>query len=137
MNNPPSILVVDDDAEMLKALTVALESDGYTVAVRPDAFSAIALIQTTAKQFDLVIADVSMPGMKGTELLIVLKTAYPATPVILITAFGDWEQYARAMGEGAYEYLTKPVDKAELLASVRRALNGATPCPVTPPFEPN
>lgn len=135
MNNPRSILVVDDDPEMLKALTFALETEGYEVAARPDSFSALALIQTTAKQFDLVIADVSMPGMKGTELLIVLKTAFPATPVIIITAFGDWEQYAQAMGEGAFEFLTKPIDKAELLACVRRALSGAPPRPATPPYD--
>jgi len=135
MNNPRSILVVDDDAEMLKALTFALETEGYEVAARPDARSAVDLIVRTPKDFDLVITDVSMPGMKGTELLTALKTAFPARPVIIITAFGDWEQYARALNEGAFEFLSKPIDKAELLACVRRALSGAPLRPVTPPYD--
>jgi two-component system, NtrC family, nitrogen regulation response regulator GlnG len=135
--SPSRILLVDDDREMLNALTFALQQAAYEVEARPDAISAINLIQTTAKPFHLVITDVSMPGMKGTQLLTALKTAFPATPVILFTAFGDWEQYAHALSEGAFEYLTKPVDKAELLASVRRALTGTPPRPATPPFEPN
>lgn len=140
MNTNPSparLLLVDDDHEMLKALTFALRQAGYEVAASSDALSAIHLIQTTTTPFNLVITDVSMPGMKGIQLLTILKTAVPATPVILITAFGDWGQYAVALREGAFEYLTKPVNKAELLASVRRALTGAPPRPATPPFEPN
>jgi DNA-binding NtrC family response regulator len=131
-----SILVVDDDAEMLKALTFALETEGYKVAARPDARSAVELILATAKHFDLVITDVSMPGMKGTQLLTTLKTAFPSTPVIIITAFGDWEQYAQAMSEGAFEFLSKPIAKEELLACVRRALaEESQPAPehATPP----
>ena len=140
MNTNPSparILLVDDDCEMLNALTFALQQAGYEVAASADALSAIHCIQSRTKPFNLVVTDVSMPGMKGIQLLTILKTAFPATPVILITAFGDWGQYAVALREGAFEYLTKPIDKAELLASVRRALTGAVPRPATPPFEPN
>jgi DNA-binding NtrC family response regulator len=129
MTAKTSILVVDDDAQMVAALTNVLQQAGYEVATRPDALSAIELIQTTDKRFDLVITDVSMPGMKGTQLLTALKTAFPATPVIIITAFGDWGEYAAALSEGAFEYLTKPVDKAELLAAVHRALSGTPPRP--------
>ena len=118
-----SILVVDDDVELLKALTKVLKSEGYSVTAKPDALSAIACIQSADNEFDLVITDVSMPGMKGTTLLSALKTAYPEIPVIVITAFGDWEVYSHSLREGAFEFLSKPLDKSELLACVHRAIS--------------
>jgi DNA-binding NtrC family response regulator len=121
-----SILLVDDDVEVLKALTKVLEKEGYEVGAYPDARLAIQFINETKKRFNLVITDVSMPGMKGTAFLAAVKTAFPSVPVILITAFGDWGEYMVALREGAYEYLSKPLDKAELLDAVSRALkNGA------------
>lgn len=136
MNRQSTILVVDDDAAMLHALTHALQTAGYAVAGQPDANSALALLQTGHQRFDLVITDVSMPGLKGLPFLTALKTAFPAMPVIIITAFGDWDQYARALHEGAFEFLTKPIDKSHLLACVRRALAGETAGqPSTPPWD--
>jgi DNA-binding NtrC family response regulator len=121
-----TILLVDDDIELLKALTKVLDKENYQVVAQPDATTAIRFINSTRKKFDLVLTDVSMPGMKGTTFLAALKTAFPSVPVIVITAFGDWGQYMEALREGAFEYLSKPLDKAELLAAVRRALtNGA------------
>jgi DNA-binding NtrC family response regulator len=117
-----SILLVDDDVELLKALTKVLEKEGYEVGAYPDARLAIQFINETKKRFDLVITDVSMPGMKGTTFLTAVKTAFPSVPVIIITAFGDWGQYMEALREGAYEYMNKPLDKVELLAAVTRAL---------------
>ncbi|HUJ11324.1 MAG TPA: response regulator [Verrucomicrobiae bacterium] len=117
-----SILLVDDDIEVLKALTKVLEKEGYEVGAYPDARLAIQFINETKKRFDLVITDVSMPGMKGTTFLAAVKTAFPCVPVIIITAFGDWGQYMEALREGAYEYLSKPLDKSDLLAAVTRAL---------------
>jgi DNA-binding NtrC family response regulator len=121
-----TILLVDDDVELLKALTKVLEKENYSVVAEPDAASAVKYINSTQKKFDLVLTDVSMPGMKGTAFLTAVKTAFPRIPVIMITAFGDWGQYMDAVRNGAFEYLSKPLDKAELLAAVRRALtNGA------------
>ncbi len=121
-----SILLVDDDAEVLKALTKVLEKERYEVAAHADARSAIRFINETKKKFDLVITDVSMPGMKGTTFVAAVKTAFPRLPVIVITAFGDWGQYMEALREGVYEYLSKPLDKADLLAAVHRALGNGT-----------
>jgi DNA-binding NtrC family response regulator len=121
-----SILLVDDDAELLKALTKVLEKEGYEVLAHQDAQSAMNFVNASKKKFDLVITDVSMPGVRGTTFLAAVKSAFPRVPVIIITAFGDWGQYMDAVRNGAYEYLSKPLDKAELLATVRRALaNGA------------
>ncbi len=117
-----SILLVDDDAELLKALTKVLEKDGYSVIPMPDANSAVRHVNSTKQRFDLVITDVSMPGMSGTSFLTAFKAAFPKVPVIIMTAFADWGNYMEALREGAYEYLYKPIEKDQLLASVHRAL---------------
>jgi DNA-binding NtrC family response regulator len=122
-----SILLVDDDAELLKALTKVLEKESYHVVAMPSANAAVEHVNKTQQRFDLVITDISMPGMSGTSLLTAFKTAFPKTPVIIITAFADWGQYMDALREGAYEYLYKPVEKDQLLAAVQRALtNGSS-----------
>jgi DNA-binding NtrC family response regulator len=116
------ILLVDDDIEVLKALKKVLEKDGFEVLPHSTAPSAMRFVNETKSHFDLVITDVSMPGMNGMAFLGAVKAAFPKVPVIIITAFGDWGQYMETIRDGAYEYLNKPLDKAELLAVVRRAL---------------
>ena len=120
--NRHSILLVDDDVELLKALTKVLEKDGYAVCAQSTADAAIRFVNESKQYFDLVITDVSMPGMKGTTFLAAVKTAFPQMPVIIITAFGDWGQYMETLCNGAHDYLTKPIDKDQLLATIRRAL---------------
>ena len=117
-----SILLVDDDVELLKALTKVLEKDGYAVFAHSSADDAIRFVNESKQRFDLVITDVSMPGMKGTTFLSAVKTAFPKVPVIIITAFGDWGQYMDTLRNGAFDYLNKPLDKDQLLDAVRRAL---------------
>jgi DNA-binding NtrC family response regulator len=117
-----SILLVDDDVELLKALTKVLEKDGYAVFAHSSANDAIRFVNESKQRFDLVITDVSMPGMKGTTFLSAVKTAFPKVPVIIITAFGDWGQYMDTLRNGAFDYLNKPLDKDQLLDAVRRAL---------------
>ena len=119
-----SILLVDDNAELLMALTKVLEKEGYSVTAKPDADSALKYMNATSAHPDLIITDVSMPGMKGTDFLAAVKNVFPDLPVIIITAFGEWDQYMQALRAGAFAYLSKPVDKAELLATIRRALGG-------------
>jgi DNA-binding NtrC family response regulator len=115
-------LLVDDDVELLKALTKILEKDGYVVSAHGSANAAMRHVNESKQLFDLVITDVSMPGMKGTTFLVAVKTAYPKVPVLIITAFADWGPYMEALRKGAFDYLSKPVAKDELLACVRRAL---------------
>jgi DNA-binding NtrC family response regulator len=117
-----SILLVDDDVELLKALTKVLEKDGHAVFAHSSANDAIRFVNESKQRFDLVITDVSMPGMKGTTFLSAVKTAFPKVPVIIITAFGDWGQYMDTLRNGAFDYLNKPLDKDQLLDAVRRAL---------------
>lgn len=115
-------MLVDDDVEVLRALTKVLEKDGFTVSAHSSATAAVRFVNESKQRFDLVITDVSMPGMKGTTFLSAVKTAFPKVPVIIITAFGDWGQYMETLRNGAYDYLDKPLDKDVLLAAVRRAL---------------
>ena len=117
-----TILLVDDDAEVLKALTKVLEKGGYGVLPYSDAQSAMDSINRTKQSFDLVVTDVSMPKVNGGTFLGAIKTAFPKVPVIIITAFGDWGQYMSMIQDGAYEYLSKPLDKNQLLTVVSRAL---------------
>jgi DNA-binding NtrC family response regulator len=124
--NQEAILLVDDDVEVLKALRKVLEKDGFEVLPYPDAPSAMRFINDTKKRFDLVITDVSMPGMTGTAFLSAVKAAFPKVPVIIITAFGDWGQYMETISNGACEFLNKPLDKTELLSAVHRALKHGT-----------
>lgn len=118
-----TILLVDDDAELLKALTKVLQKENYAVIPQTDADSAIAYLNSAPQKLDLVLTDVSMPGTKGTAFLATMKSVSPQTPVVLISAFGDWGQYMNAIRTGAFDYLSKPLDKTELLAVVRRALS--------------
>lgn len=117
---PARILVVDDDAAVGWALEQALQAAGYTVALAAD--GAAALRQLRRQEPDLVITDIRMPGMSGLELLGVLKAAHPAVPVIVSTAHGTMETAIAAIGQGAFDYLPKPLDLERTLAVVGRAL---------------
>jgi len=112
--------------ELLKALTKVLEKDNFKVFAHSTANAAIRFVNESKQRFDLVITDVSMPGMKGTTFLSAVKSAFPQVPVIIITAFGDWGQYMETLRNGAFDYLDKPLDKDALLAAVRRALANGT-----------
>ncbi len=118
-----TILLVDDNAELLLALTKILEKEGYAITATPDAESALEYLRRAPQKPDLVVSDVSMPGLKGTDLLATVARDWPQVPVILITAFGEWDQYMEALRAGAFAYLSKPIDKTELLATIGRALS--------------
>jgi DNA-binding NtrC family response regulator len=115
-----SILVVDDDASLRRVTQLQLEEAGYEVFTAADAAAGLAVMEASVPS--LVIADMKMPGMSGIELLRELRSRYPETTVILITAFGTVQTAVEAMRAGAYDYITKPIDYDELLLVVERAL---------------
>ncbi len=117
-----TILLVDDDVSLLGALARVLERAEYKVIQHTDGKTALKEIEQDPQACDLVITDVFMPEMKGTELLAHLRERVPEIPVILLTAFGNWGQFMDAMSDGAYAYLDKPISKRELLETVGRAL---------------
>ena len=114
------ILVVDDDASLRRVTQVQLEDEGYTVAVAASGEEAQVIL--TRKPQDMVITDLSMPGISGVDLLKQIRAEYPDTIVVLITAFGTVETAVQAMRLGAYDYITKPVNPDSLRMVVARAL---------------
>jgi DNA-binding NtrC family response regulator len=115
-----SILVVDDDESLRRVTQMQLEEAGYEVYTAADAALALQVMEESAPA--LVITDMKMPGMSGIDLLRELRTRYPETTVILITAFGTVQTAVEAMKAGAYDYINKPIDYDELLLVLDRAL---------------
>jgi two-component system, NtrC family, response regulator GlrR len=114
------ILVVDDDPGLLRLLTIRLRAESYDVEAMESAAQAIA----AASRFrpDLVITDLRMEPMDGIGLLKELQTRWPGLKVILLTAHGTIPDAVQATQMGAFGFLTKPVDKQELLDQIQRAL---------------
>jgi two-component system response regulator FlrC len=112
------ILVVEDDAALREALTDTLELAGYQAMAAGDAEQALACLDKTTP--GLVLSDVQMPGMDGHALLRTLKTRHPDIPVILMTAYGQIDRAVQAMRDGAADYLAKPFEPDDLLATVAR-----------------
>jgi two-component system OmpR family response regulator len=116
------LLIVEDDAEMRDLLRKVLEKEGYRVSVAADGHEALALPLQTA--FDLVVTDLLMPDDDGLELLQAIRKSRPTLPVIIITAFGDWGSYSRALELGAAAFISKPLKMAELVGAIHTALAG-------------
>ena len=120
MPNRHQILLVDDDPGLLRLLSLRLESGGYRVRTAVNGRQALA--EVGAERPDLVVTDLRMEPMDGLELLEAIGRDTPGLPVILITAHGSIPDAVRATQNGAFGFLTKPVEKDELLAQVARAL---------------
>ncbi len=114
------LLVVDDDPSLRRVLQAQLEHAGCEVAVAASPQQALSVLQL--RPIDLVITDLKMPDMSGLDLLRQVRSRYPQTVVIILTAFGTVDTAVEAMKAGAYDYLTKPVHSGEMAVVVRRAL---------------
>ena len=116
----PRILVVDDDESLRRITALQLEEEGYQVKVASSAEDALIILARSPQ--DLVITDLKMPGVSGVQLLKQIRTDYPETIVILVTAFGTVESAVEAMKLGACDYITKPVNPDNLRLVVARSL---------------
>ncbi len=114
------ILVVDDDPGLLRLLTIRLRAENYEVEAVES--GAQALSATSRFRPDLVITDLRMDEMDGIGLLKELQNRYPGLKVIILTAHGTIPDAVQATQMGAFGFLTKPVDKQELLDQVEKAL---------------
>jgi DNA-binding NtrC family response regulator len=119
-----TILLVDDDRDILSYLEDSLRTFGYNVISKPDAQSALAVIREGAN-VDLVVTDYSMPGMDGHEFFTVLKRALPSVPVIILTGYGSVETYLKSLSLGVCEFVCKPIEAKELDRIVKAALDRA------------
>jgi DNA-binding NtrC family response regulator len=115
------LLVVDDDENLRWVTQTQLEDAGYHVGTAADGHAALRAIRDQRPA--LVITDLKMPGMSGMELLEKIKASEPELPVLMVTAFGTIQSAVEAVKNGAYDYLTKPIDYDELLLTVSRALD--------------
>jgi two-component system, NtrC family, response regulator GlrR len=114
------ILAVDDDPGLLRLLTIRLRSENYEVEAVQSAADALAAVGRFRP--DLVITDLRMDQMDGIGLLKELQVRWPGLKVILLTAHGTIPDAVRATQSGAFSFLTKPVEKQELLDQVQKAL---------------
>ena len=118
------MLVVEDDERMLTILTKHLDRMGFDVAAATNGSEALSLMSEDPAQ--IVLSDIRMPGMDGSTLLQVLRERFPATRVILMTAFGSVDAAVEAMKAGAYSYICKPFKVEEvalLLRNVAREIH--------------
>ena len=118
-NKTPSILIVDDDPGQRSLLNSFLRSQHFDTTTADSGERALELLRTG--KFDMMISDVRMPGMTGLETLRRARKEHATLPVLLVTAFTDVRDAVAAMRDGAVNYLAKPIDLDELLASVRNA----------------
>ncbi|MBI3621823.1 MAG: sigma-54-dependent Fis family transcriptional regulator [Nitrospirae bacterium] len=115
-----NVLIVDDEPVQAGILGEILTHEGFDVTTHTQPAQALALAQR--QSFDLVICDLKMPGMDGVELLRELRKIHPDLTVIIMTAYGTIETAVNAMRHGAFDYVTKPFSKEELLIAVQRAM---------------
>jgi two-component system response regulator GlrR len=121
----PTVLIVDDDPALRRTLQLRLREEGLRVLDADSAERALAML--SAEVPDLLITDVRMSGMDGLALFGEIRRTHPLLPVLMVTAHGSIPDAVEATRRGAFAYLTKPVESAELLAQVRRALALAPP----------
>ena len=114
------LLVVDDEPTICDALRMALASEGYTVQSAENAIQGIAELEK--QEFEVVLADLSLPRVSGLELLDRVKKSWPTTEVIVITGQGSIATAVDAIKRGAYHYVTKPFTADEILHLVGQAL---------------
>ncbi|BCL60280.1 hypothetical protein DGMP_09730 [Desulfomarina profundi] len=115
-----TVLVVDDEAIARENLALIMEKEGYDVVVADSGETALSLLEK--REVDLVLTDLRMQGKDGIAVLNGTKKRWPATEVVVITGYSSVETAIEAIRQGAYHYLPKPVNVAELKVLVGKAL---------------
>jgi DNA-binding response OmpR family regulator len=117
-----SVLVVEDEGHLAEGLRFNLEAEGYAVEVVDNGETAIELVNTQAKPFDIVVLDVMLPGISGFEVVAEMRKAGHFVPVLILTARGHSDDVLKGFESGADDYLTKPFDLSILIARIRGLL---------------
>lgn len=118
------LLIVDDERHIREGLKRALEADGYDVELASDGQEALEKLEIN--DIDLIITDLKMPRISGEELMKIAMEKYPYIPVIILTGHGTIENAVEAMKNGAYDFLTKPLNIDKLSLIVKRALENSS-----------
>ncbi len=118
--NRGNLLIVDDEKNIREGLCELLKIEGYSVYSASNGKEALSILNS--EDIDLVVTDLKMPIMSGEELLKVLANSFPTLPVIVLTGHGTVENAVAAMRNGAYDFLTKPLNLDRLTLLVKRAM---------------
>lgn len=119
----PRVLFADDDTANLESLVRICAKDGIPALAVTNGADALNIIRQ--REIDVLVTDQMMPGMTGMELLRAVKAVKPETAVVFITAYGTVETAVTAMKDGAYDFITKPLKRQEILKVIRRAMERA------------
>ena len=114
------ILITDDDESSCELFAEVLEREGYRVDQVQTGADALARLRE--RLHDLLLVDVRMPGMTGLEVTRAVRKEYPYLPILVMTAFGSMETAVEAIREGAFDFISKPMNFEELKKTVARAL---------------
>jgi DNA-binding NtrC family response regulator len=113
-----SVLIVDDDPAMLRALDKVLAGEGAEVTCAAWAGDAIEILTARRKRIDLVITDLRMPFLTGITMAYAIHEVFPRLPVIVLTAFGSPDVKSECLRQGAVAFLEKPLDTPQLLTAI-------------------
>lgn len=117
-----SIIVIDDEYDFLETIKRGLITSGFiNVRIENDPLKAASAIKR-GELFDVALLDITMPGMNGTELLEIIKNNSPHTECIMVTAVNEVKVAVDCLKKGAYDYLTKPITREDLVLSINHAL---------------
>jgi DNA-binding NtrC family response regulator len=115
------ILIVDDEIDLLELLEMILaERTPYQIVTTNNPLEVSSLLKE--QTFDLLITDLRMPGMGGIELIQETQKTHPDMPVIVITAYGSSQSSEESIAAGAYDYITKPFRKDQIIHTINRAM---------------
>ena len=114
------IMVIDDEESMCKFMKIMLNREGYEVTTSQSGSEALNILKE--RNYDLVIADLMMPGLNGLELLSRVKSLDPDANFIVMTAYASVDTAIEALKKGAYDYLTKPFKVDEIRIAIKKAL---------------
>lgn len=123
------VLIIDDEAEIRRNLTVGLTQEDYSVVACPDGISAIHELNSARNRgiaYDYLVTDIFMPDIDGLKILKVIKNQYPDLPVLVITGFGDERLMVTALSEHNTGYLDKPFEIPDLVEALEELSPGKT-----------
>lgn len=116
-----TILAVDDEPDMLKLLSMIIkEKTQHTIITTNNPLEALAIVKQGG--IDLLIADLKMPGLDGSELLDAVKAVDKNIPVVIMTAFASEEAAAETLQKGGFDFIIKPFRKEQILSTIDKAL---------------
>lgn len=117
-----TILIVDDDKDMIRLLSTRLKANGYNTVFATDAYAATSLAKKSTP--DLIILDLVLPGGGGFQVMERLEFLSTPIPIIVLTGAEPQDNVERALKSGAAAYFQKPPDNDKLLAAIQKALEG-------------